>query len=133
MQPGETKKHFLKLDILKQERRGGGRRVRMDASANLWTDTKEDTVSARCRRKMTRHRTQVTESFWKGKTLVYVPYSSQRSSPRTDRRVAAHFYARLFFYSLFFSRFYVNASIDREGSLRLEHHNSEIDIKRNDL
>lgn len=36
----------------------------MDASANLWTDTKEDTVSALYRRKITRQRTQVTESLW---------------------------------------------------------------------
>lgn len=37
----------------------------MDASANLWTDTEEDTVLALYRRKITRHRTQVTKSFWK--------------------------------------------------------------------
>ena len=35
----------------------------MDASANLWIDTKEDTVSALYRRKITRHGTPVTETF----------------------------------------------------------------------
>lgn len=59
MQPAERKQPFSKLDLSKQEREEGGGWVRMDASANLWTDTKEDTVSALRRRKITRHRAQV--------------------------------------------------------------------------
>lgn len=49
----------------------------MDASANLWIDTKEDTVSALYRPKITRHRTQVTESFWKREELCFAAATVQ--------------------------------------------------------
>lgn len=67
----------------------------MDASANLWTDTKEDAGSALYRRKITRHRTQVTHSFWEREGLCFATRQLLLIQGRIVGRGA--FYARLIF------------------------------------
>lgn len=109
---------FLKLDISKQEREGGGW-VRMDASANLWTDTKEDTLSALYRREI-KHRTQVTDTFWKRKELCFAAATAQLLLivSKDGSSVAALFTHVWSSYFRRYSRFYLwmmNASIDNNS------------------
>lgn len=94
-----------------------GEETRMDASANLWTDTKEDTVSAVFRRKITGHR--LHRAF--GNVRFYFLRYSDRKAPadRLQGRIVRRgaYYARPFFKFPTVSRFYLwmmNATIDRE-------------------
>lgn len=115
MQPGDKKHFFLNwvFRIWSEERE----ETRMDASANLLTDTKEDTVSVVFRPKITGDRSHI--AF--GNVRFYFLRYSDRKAPadrlqgRIVRRSA--FYARPFFKFPTVSRFYLwmmNATIDRE-------------------